>query len=345
MTEYTRDGGVISSGMPRSTRTVKDHTSKFGVYRGVILETIFPTDPRNTSPTGGHIEYIVKIKGQAYRGVRDLRKSGARWDYHERTRKRSLLASAKTPTTDDMLADGEHVFVMFLEGHNDSPLIIGAADHPLRPSLATLKDLNFDKEVFNGIEVTITGRGDFLIRQDGLHDDTAVGAILNPTAINSRIYLNGTTGDIELSTNAPPLSETPDLSKLDVRIKLDKTLKQLELYAQQNEVILSATGMKITDLNQNVIETNATAVSIKAGATAEIKVENTGKFKLTNGTDNLIDLLSQVTDLLAQTNQALATAVTATILGPIPLSSAGLHATINSTVTTIKAKIEAMKSI
>ncbi len=291
---------------------------------------------------------MVKVKGQIYRGVQDIRKHGGPFDYSERSRKRAILpetAMEQPVRLTEERHTGEHVYVLFLEGDTELPVIIGGADHPLRQSLATLKDNEFMKEVFNGIEFTWTTLGDFLIRVDGLKQGVPpAGVPVNPTAINSRIMIRGTTGDIEFSTQAPPLPETPDTLTTDVRIKMDKTLKQLEMYAQLNEVKMDAQGISIKDKNQNEVKMDAQAVTMKAGpAGTEFKMENSGKFKMTNGVDEIVDLLSQVTDLLAQTNQALATTITATFIGPQPLLSAPTHSTLASTLNTIKGKLDALK--
>ncbi len=49
MAEHTRDGGVIPSGMPRSDRNMNESRQKFGLYRGQVIDTVFPADPRNAS--------------------------------------------------------------------------------------------------------------------------------------------------------------------------------------------------------------------------------------------------------------------------------------------------------
>jgi len=206
MTEYTRDGGVIPSGMPMSERTGQwEHSQKFALYKALVLETIFPEDKRNTGSE--RIEYKVKINGQIYLGAVDMRRSGGVFDFSERTRKKvekSRTGKVDGSTFDDNL-DGEIVYVLFLNGHGDLPVIIGAADHPQRKSEKTEADANFDTDVFNGVEVSVDKDSNFKIQQVGRKDKD--GTVLNPEAAEgstgngTRIVMNGINGSIEMVTS------------------------------------------------------------------------------------------------------------------------------------------------
>jgi hypothetical protein len=201
VTQYTHDGGVIPDGVPVSERRDGDneHRTKFGVYKGLVLETIYPEDDRNTS--GERIEYKVKIKGQNYFGAVDMRKSGGVFDFSERTRKKiekSITGKVEEATFDENL-DGEIVYIVFLEGNGELPIIIGAAEHPQRKSEKTAADGTFESEAFNGVEVSIDKDSNYKIEQVGRKNPDGVDQ--NTPAVGSSITMNGVNGSIEMQTS------------------------------------------------------------------------------------------------------------------------------------------------
>jgi hypothetical protein len=78
---------------------------------------------------------------------------------------------------------------------------------------------------------------------------------------------------------------------------------------------------------------------------ADLIVQAAGKFQIKNSGNELINLLSQIVDLLTQTQQKitqmnnnLASATVATLLGPQPLSTAAAFVTLAADVTSIRSQ-------
>lgn len=255
MSEYTRDGGVIPSGIPLSVPSPDAHYEMWGVYRGIIVQVIYPDDPRSKSRD--NIEYIVKVEGQEYPNAIDVSEGpGGIFNYRERIRKgvERSFAGGINPGTYDENTDGEAVWVMFIKGHGDVPLIVGSGQHPRRSSYKKGKRVDgvYDVWEFNGIEFGIDKDSNYTIKHVGRKNP--LGKILNPEAANSQIKMSGN-GDIEL--NAYGTAGTSDL-----RLKLSRVSKTAELYAQDNKIVMNATGVMVQDKNLNTVTMDSAGTKV-----------------------------------------------------------------------------------
>lgn len=308
MGQYTDDGGVVSSKLPVSERGggPKGHNSVFGLFRGIVVRAIYPDD--QDTYTGDRMEYVLRVRGQEYRSVIDMRKGGGVYDYTERVRTgvdKSYTGELNENQFNENL-DGEHVYVMFVEGRGDTPIIVGAATHPKQAQykLAARADGEFQVEEYNGIEVLIDKEGTYTITQVGLKDKD--GNILNTAAASSIIKLDGTTGDIEFNSYGVE-------DEASARIKITKAGKQIDLDAGGNSVVMGAAGVKTTDKNGNIVEMasaginvtvngkaniNASGdVNVQAGGNAivqasKIELNGSSGMVLTTVTDPVVDLIT-----------------------------------------------------
>ncbi|NBW99549.1 hypothetical protein EBR03_08260 [bacterium] len=265
MARYKPDGSVIPSGIPVTQRSPKNgHYSMFGLYKGMVYRVVYPEAKENI--TKERVEYVVKVRGQLYPNAVDLRKGGAIYNYQERIYK-NVEHSRKDKIDQsvyDSDLDGEFVYVMFLEGNGDIPIILGAAEHPQHPKYKKCKesDGRFSVEEFNGVEIRIDKDSNLSLKQVGRKAPD--GKIENQDAVDSQINIAGN-GDIEINTHGT--SGTSDL-----RMKLTKKDKKLEAYAQDNKVILSDAGIVVEDKFTNKIEMKSGAVEVTVAGNATVNV-------------------------------------------------------------------------
>lgn len=255
MSRYTEDGGVIPSGVPIVQRNSQEHNKLFGLYRGIIIRTVYPDDPQNS--TGERVEYIVRVGRQDYPNAINMRVGGGINNFNERIRKgseRSFTGKLDRSTYNENL-DGEIVYVLFLEGYGNVPIIIGGDNHPRQASYKKFskKDGRFDFTEFEGVEFLIDKSSNYTIKHVGRKSPD--GSILNPEAVDSQIKMHGN-GDIELNTHGTP-------GTADLRIKLTKADKKCEIYAQNDKIIMDSSGIKVEDKNNNRITQNAAGTKIE----------------------------------------------------------------------------------
>jgi hypothetical protein len=247
------DGSVLSSAVPVATKKNSSHRNLFGIYRGVIIRAVYPDDPNNT--TKERMEYVVKVRGQTYPNAINVREAGGIYNYRERIRKGIEKSSSGVVSkgTFDELLDGEHVYVAFLEGHGNSPLIIGASEHKQHPKYKkpTSADGLFDVYEFNGVEVKIDKDGNYTITNLGQKDKD--GKIINPDAVGT-FFKIGSAGDIELNNGASKITITPD-------------------------------GIVVQDEFGNKIELKDGELNISAVAKVSVTAPDTAEFKGTAGTN------------------------------------------------------------
>jgi len=289
MSEYTEDGGVIPAGVESYDADERSHKNHYGIYQASITSVIYPESPSSRSKE--MIEYIVNIGGQNYPYAIDMRRRGGIYNHSERIMDETstnLKGGRLSGETRDEDSNGEIVWVMFIEGNADFPLIVGSAQHPAtrKDHKPTLLDGQYDLDVFNGVEFKIDKDSNYSIKHVGRK--TPEGIIENPLGVDTEIKLSGN-GDYEIL-----VSDT-------VKIKITKATKKIELIAGSNTYTMSSTGIKAVDAAGNEINLAAAGLDIKAAAamlleaaanltinaTANVEIKATANAKLegTAGTD------------------------------------------------------------
>jgi len=234
---YTRDGAPIPAHVPSKQRGgYRQHFNNFKLKKGTVIDIVYPEDPRSKSRA--RIEFIVNIGGRHVPGVTDLRNRGAIYNYSEKTRnipKKSLENKIDASVFSENL-DHEFVYVLFLNGDEDYPIIIGSDEHPRHSSYkkSSKADGDFDKDEFLGIEVKIDKDSNYTVAHLGRKDKD--GVIENPDAVGSIIKLHGN-GDYEIDSYG-----TDGTS--DLRMKFTKANKKFELYANDNSFIIEGDTVK-----------------------------------------------------------------------------------------------------
>lgn len=204
--------GVVSNKTPVVRKQSGRHYNRFGVYRGIVIDVVYPSEGRNTD--NQRLEYVVQINGQLFRGVVDIRQHGGIYNYSETIRTPSTKADKIEGY--DQLGDGDQVYVCFVNGNSDIPIIIGSFQHSRHGEYrkASKADGNYSKSEYNGIEFYIDKNGTLTIKQVGLKNSDT-GAIQNSAAIGAEIKIDGTTGAASIKDSAGNLFE---LNGTDVNI-------------------------------------------------------------------------------------------------------------------------------
>lgn len=287
MTNYTRDGGIIPSGIPISKKKQRSDQHKFMSLKiGQIVSIVYPDDPKSTSKK--RIEYIVEIDGQDYLNCVDARNGGGINNYYEKVKKDSTYSSTGElgPSTFNEQIDGELVYVLFLDGDGDIPIIIGSAQHPLTEHKPKKEDGIFSIERFNGIEFFIDKDGNFSLSQVGIKNNK--GEVQNPDGVGSKISLYSN-GNIEM--NASTVDENGDV-QTELKMNFTKSTGKFEVAASGNTATMDANGIVINDANSNSVSLNSSKIDIVSASDADITA--TGDHNISavninmNGSGNLI---------------------------------------------------------
>jgi hypothetical protein len=274
MGKYSDDGGVVSSKVPIGIKTSNEHQTKFGLYRGQILKVIYPDDKENTN--GGRIEYSVRVGGQTFPNAVSALDGGGIYNYREQILKhveKSFDKENEEGTYSENL-DGAFVYVMFIEGNQNIPVIVGVATHPRKAAYKKIKKEEgaVSVEEFNGIEFSIDKDSNYMVKQLGRKDPE--GKVLNEPAKDAFWKMFGATGDFEFNTHGTE-------GTADLRMKFNKETKKFELYAQDNKIIIDENGIVIEDKNQNKIEMKSNALNITVNG--DVKVDASGKADIIAG--------------------------------------------------------------
>jgi hypothetical protein len=298
---YKSDGGVISSSVPSSPIFGSEHNKMFGLYRGQVIRVIYPDSPESYQKK--RIEYVVKVNGQEYPNAISMKQLGGIFQQQETVYKgveKSLTGEINIAQYPENL-DGEMVYVMFIEGHGNIPLIVGHAEHPRADKAFKEEDGRFDYKQFNGVEFMIDKDSNYIIKQSGNKDPE--GQVTNEAGKDAFVKMSGN-GDIELSSYGPE-GEEPDA----LRMKFTKEAKKMEFFAQENKVVYDESGVSIIDKNNNEFKFTSGGVELKsvdkfgvdasgdvdvkaggkagitAGGDLEMKADGSAKFEGTGGTD------------------------------------------------------------
>lgn len=274
---YMSDGSVVSSKVSLTPRGgAKEHQSLFGLYRGVVIKSIYPDDKENSSKT--RMEYSIRVNGIDYPNAVNAREAGGVYNYRERIRKGSEIAiegaDVNRGTVTEVL-DGEFVYVMFLNGNGNVPIIIGSAPHPQQSKYKKAKkeDGIFDEYEFNGVSVKIDKDSNYIIEQLGRKDpkDKTFKKIQNEKAKGAQIKIGGKDGDITIKAaqeglfNIDKEGSIKFVSKDGSIVHLDATNGTILIVSKDgNTIKMDSSAVVISE------KTNKSIITLK-GDTAEVE--------------------------------------------------------------------------
>lgn len=336
MKNYTKNGGVIPSkaNKPKYQISGKDHYAHFGISRGWVKKTVYKDDPENIS---GELEYVVNIKGRDYYGVRDITNGGG--IFHNRTKVRHDAKTVEFPTLNvknpyPYQQDGECVWVMFIDGNGDHPIIVGSDPHPrLKENLdykePTKANGIMDRYEFNGLEFLIDKNSNLTIKhlgrknalQASLKNPLSVENVAATTPFPSLIQYKEN-GDFTFTIGELTVEFIKSTGTFNVNAKAAVNLK-----TPIGSIKLDANGIK-GETSTNSFEFKTTGEIDIKNAGGELKFDASGKLKVQAATEEVLSLLSEIADMLS----------TCTAAGfGAPLS-------IAASATALKARIDLVKA-
>jgi len=202
MSGVMADGSIMTSKLNWGHRKgLQGHYSDFAIRRGIVTGVVYPDDSNNSDKE--RVEYILQDieSGQRYSNAIDMKKSGGKYNYERTIRKNVENKPGKLDEYAENL-DGEAVFYAFVDGHSESPIILGASDHPFNAAYKKAKRSDGRCHVFeyNGVEFLIDKNGTLTLKQVGLKNQD--GSIANSDAIGAEIKIDGGDGSIKISKGA-----------------------------------------------------------------------------------------------------------------------------------------------
>jgi len=192
-----RDDGSVRSA--NSTWNTRFQARDYGLYRGVIKDVIYIDDDRNSSggPTpANEVLYNVMIvggerDGQIFANARVMKTLGGFDNWEEVILKKTeglsgldhsnLLAAVDPHLRQLRSLSGDVVYIQFLNGVTNMPVIVGLGHHQVAEMEATADQGQRFRRKFNGIQTEIDKDGMWTFSKDN-------GAFL-PAGINPRQLL------------------------------------------------------------------------------------------------------------------------------------------------------------
>lgn len=224
------DGAVIESALPMGNKPPENTRYKdLKIYKAQIEEVIYKDNERNKT---GHVEYdLVIMSGNVNEGYRKIRNAvslnslGGINDYEEiiyKAKTKEFSRGAGLGKAYSENTNGDIVALMFLEGNEEFPVIIGPWSHKRNNNSASESDGHRMKGEYNGVQWEINKDGEFIITLlGGPRDDS--GNLTNESNGGLLIKLSKD-GKINIDSGSQPI------------ITIDKN---------SNEVTVEANSIKI----------------------------------------------------------------------------------------------------
>lgn len=268
---YRPDGSIQSALTPTADNVGRE--SDHALYRCMVTKVVYVDDANNitTSASNPRVLYDVVVlggfaSGQVISNCRLSSDLGGNTAYWERV----LKASDKDISAKGMAdADGDVVYVQFIQGHTGFPVIIGL-DNGLKNSEIGAKKADGPRSVrkYNGVKEEINKDGELIITRSGGTANAEKGGFKPAAAVESTIKL-GKDEKITISTKSGPTT-TVD-GKADKVVVSTKAGAKATLDGKADKIELATTaGAKAT------LDGKADKVTITTSAAAEIEIDGQG---------------------------------------------------------------------
>lgn len=189
---YREDGSIRSANLPVWDNRYQ--VKETGIFRGVVKEVIYTDHDNNDSGKGtpNEVLYTVMIiggdrDGQVFQNARLIRGLGGFANFEEVILKQLEGITQADPTSLAALGDpsinnvpnfnGDVVYLQFLNGSLNMPVIVGMGYHQKAEPEASAADGQRYRRKFNGIFTEITKDGEFNWAKD---NGLAVPVSINP---------------------------------------------------------------------------------------------------------------------------------------------------------------------
>lgn len=190
------DGSFESANTPAGWRQYGDQDP--GLFKAMITRVYYTDEQNNISKGSRNSEVVYEAiiiggprEGQILTNVRDAASLGGEYDANERiwraTSKKSFVKGSGTPLEEQ---DGDMVYIAFLNGNQNFPVILGASRH-FKNKTTGAKKADGPRVLweYNGIRVLINNKGELLVTRYGGKIDSDKGAFVPETEESSNIQM------------------------------------------------------------------------------------------------------------------------------------------------------------
>jgi hypothetical protein len=335
------DGSIRSAHIPSWNKPYQ--VRDYGLYRGVVREVIYLDHENNDSGVGtpNEVVYTVMIvggdrDGQIFSNARLIRGLGGFSNFEEVTLKAVEGATKSDPTSILAAGDptisftptfnGDVIYIQFLDGDLNMPVITGLGYHQKAEPEATSSDGPRYRRKFNGVYTQISKDGEFTWSKD---NGSFVPVLTNPKDplypfISQFAPLPGQEEAIKVSLDNQynlKLEFLPGLnaaiSGLEDQLAFNTALgTKVSIIGKSTDSVLLATAIG-TAVNIEGGSKDSITLTTNTGATAalangEVKLESAGKAGLTLTKEGFVKLgnssVDVIKDILQELIKSLATA-------------------------------------
>lgn len=254
------DGAVIESALPMDDKPAENTRYRdLRVYKAQVEEVIFVDDQRNKT---GKVEYdLIIISGNSNEGYRKVRNAvslnslGGVNDYEEtiyKPKTKEFSRGTELGKPHPANTNGDIVALVFLEGNEEFPVILGPWSHKRNSKAAITTDGHRMKGEYNGVQWEINKDGELIITMlGGPRDDD--GNLTNESNGNLLIKL-GKDGKITIDSGSQPI------------ITIDKNGNSITCNAKT--ITLDSGNQPITTIDGDGNETTVESATVKIGSGA-----------------------------------------------------------------------------
>jgi hypothetical protein len=313
------DGSIESANTPTSYNVQR--TKDYSLYRCMIVDVLYIDSVLNITQksTNPQVLYNAVIlggfaEGQLISNIRVSGLLGGQYNYHERIFRKTSKILNKDPLHKH---DGDIVFVQFVQGDPNAPVIIGGGTNALdlQETGATIEDGPRSVHQFNGVQQILNKNGEFeLTRKGGLYD--ANKDYFVPVGSDEA-------GDSEEDFQAK-------FHLLDNQMIWADPKSSIKVYKSGLSIEEDGAGDKVSinTVGGCKIEINGTDITLIDASGGTIKVSN-GKIALGTSSTELVDVVSQLLQLLSTDLFNLG----------YPSANSAQYATLKTQVDTIKGSL------
>lgn len=289
------DGSVESANTPTRERLYKDLDSR--IFKVLITKVFYTDNSRNLSFGGQNPEVIYegvtiggKTEGRSVINIRDASYlSGGKNNYSERIYRaasRPISGETSTPLNKQ---DGDVVYVAFINGDPQFPIIVGAATHPLDADNtgATKEDGPVARWEYNGIFFKVDKGGNMTLTRKGGEFKSKEG-YFEPEADGDKVTFKIEAQKMTTTFGKDVIKKTEDGDNEKVTLEFKSGLK-MEYDGKNDKVLFTLQGGV-----EVLADGKSKLVTLTAGETKVNIDGNSGKVHIDG---DLVDVGKSVSDL------------------------------------------------
>jgi hypothetical protein len=338
--EIIKDSSIWQNSSAFSAVTAKDPYIRIGIVKKVFKE-------ERTSD----IRYLVQIQDRNDSievSARMMRSFGGVYNYEDIIHRGYKIEDKPDSTRDFTTKAGDAVLVAFLNGEAREAVILGGITHPARKVDLDISKGPQYKSEFNGIEKVINSDGEYIVTFKG--QPTNLSKLLDKPSkkleapkydadVGTSFFKFDKTGSFEVSDNAKQDKQNFKIDKKAGTVEINAGKISLKMTKKGEKVDLKAKELSIKAETKIAEETKD--FSMKASSTAKI---DSPKIAFGSGGVELLDLVSQLADLVKTIATENSTEVHPTAVGPSgPPNNAGAYTSAASKAGSIKSKVDSIK--